>query len=437
MNDIYMPQLSLTMTEGLVVKWLKNEGAPVKKGEPVVEVETDKATVELESPADGILGPIVAPVGAVVLIGGPLSSVFDPDSQTGPKNATKSHLLREVNHQAFTDSSKRVIVSPRARKAAHDLAIDINQVEASGPGGRIVEADVLRHAKDKARAEKPVFVSPVARRIAKDEGIDLRAIVGTGRGGRIMKADVVHVKTPLTTGTEETGKKVSVSRIHQIMAHRMVESWTTAPHFYLLREIRAEKLVNFRKSLLAVIGKRYHVKLTYTDLFVKIVSEILQSHPCLNSSWIESELLLHDQINLGIAVAVDDGLVVPVIHNADTLNIAEIAMQRQALVEMANEGKLHPQDFSGGTFTISNLGMYNVDSFNAVLNSNQAAILAFGRIADRVIPVDGQPAVRPTLFATLTCDHRAVDGACGARFLDEIAETIENPWLLLLPTYDK
>jgi pyruvate dehydrogenase E2 component (dihydrolipoamide acetyltransferase) len=300
-----------------------------------------------------------------------------------------------------------------------------------------VEADVLWHAKDKVRAEKPVFVSPVARRIAKEEGIDLGAIVGTGRGGRIMKEDVMRVKTPLPTGTEETGKKESVSRIHQIMAQRLVESWTTAPHFYLLREIRAEQLVNLRKSLLAVMEKKYHVKLTYTDLLIKIVSEVLHSHPRLNSSWMEGELLLHDQINLGIAVAVEDGLVVPVIHNADKLNIAEIAMQRQALVEKANEGKLHPQDFSGGTFTISNLGMYNIDSFNAVLNTNQAAILAFGKIADRVIPVDGQPAVRPALFATLTCDHRAVDGARGARFLDELAETIENPWLLLLPTDDK
>jgi pyruvate dehydrogenase E2 component (dihydrolipoamide acetyltransferase) len=426
MNDIYMPQLSLTMTDGKVVNWLKKEGDPVKKGEPVVEVETDKATVELEAPAGGILGAIVAPVGTVVPIGGQLSVVLDLDSRTTSQNATKTEDTRASIRQA-----QRVIASPRARKTAQEMTIDITQVKASGPGGRIVEADVLWHANEEARAGKPVFISPVAQRIAKEEGVDLGTVVGTGRGGRIMKEDILYAKIPLPADSRETGTKESVSRIHQIMAQRMAESWTSAPHFYLLREIRAEQLVSLRKNLLDAIEKKYNLKLTFTDLLIRMVSGVLRSHPRLNSSWVENELLLHDQINIGVAVAVDDGLVVPVIHNADMLNVGEIAKQRQVLVEKANEGKLHPQDLSGGTFTLSNLGMYNIDSFYAVLNTNQSAILAVGSITDRVIPVAGQPAVRPTMFATLTCDHRAVDGACGAKFLDELADTIENPSLLL------
>lgn len=431
MNDIYMPQLSLTMTEGTVVNWLKAEGDPVKKGEPVVEVETDKATVELEAPADGILGSILAPVGAVVPIGGPLSSVVDPRSKNTIPDTLNSDGTKAGMRPALPEASRRLFASPRAKKIAHKLTVDLAQVEASGPGGRIVEADVLWHVNEKSRFEKRVFVSPVAQRIAKGEGVDLRLVAGTGVGGRIMKEDVMHATAPMPVESGETVRKESVSRIHQIMAQRLAESWTAAPHFYLLREIRAEQLVNLRKNLLDAIEKRFNVKLTYTDLLVKMVSGLLRSHPRLNASWVENELLLHDQINIGVAVAVEDGLVVPVIHDADTLNFGEIAKARQGLVEKASDGKLHPQDLSGGTFTISNLGMYNIDSFNAVLNTNQSAILAVGSIVDRVIPVDGQPAVRPTMFATLTCDHRAVDGACGAKFLGELANTIENPWHLL------
>jgi pyruvate dehydrogenase E2 component (dihydrolipoamide acetyltransferase) len=215
------------------------------------------------------------------------------------------------------------------------------------------------------------------------------------------------------------------------MAERMTASWTQAPHFYLTREVMAGGLMELRTRISAAVERRSGVKPTYTDLLVKLAAAALREHPRLNGSWIDNSIRANAAINIGIATAVEDGLVVPVIRQADQLTIGEIAAQRQQLVERANGRKLRPADIAEGTFTISNLGMYGVDAFNAIVNPPQAAILAVGRIAERVVPVDGQPAVRPVMVLTLSCDHRAVDGARGAQFLDALAGLIEDPWGLL------
>jgi pyruvate dehydrogenase E2 component (dihydrolipoamide acetyltransferase) len=211
------------------------------------------------------------------------------------------------------------------------------------------------------------------------------------------------------------------------MAERTTQSWTSVPHFYLIREVNASRLIAWREQIL----KRFAQKVTYTDLLVRIVAAALRMHPRINVSWREGKVIVNEEVHVGLAVAVEEGLVVPVIHQADTLGLSEIAVLRKELVTKAQAGKLRPQDINGGTFTISNLGMYNVDAFNAIINSPQAAILAVGRIAERVVPVNGQPAVQPTMLLTLSCDHRAVDGARGAGFLDAVATLIEEPLGLL------
>jgi pyruvate dehydrogenase E2 component (dihydrolipoamide acetyltransferase) len=210
------------------------------------------------------------------------------------------------------------------------------------------------------------------------------------------------------------------------MADRMTQSWTTAPHFYLVREVNASRLISWREK-----AKLQIPNLTYTDLLVKLVAAAIVQHPRVNVSWKDGTIIHHPDINIGLAVAIEDGLVVPVIHRADTLSLAEIAARRVDLANRAQAGKLRPADIQGGTFTISNLGMYGVDAFNAIVNPPQAAILAIGRIADRVVPVNGQPAVQATMVLTLSCDHRAVDGARGARFLGNLADVIEEPLVLL------
>ncbi len=281
--------------------------------------------------------------------------------------------------------------------------------------------------------------SPKARRLAAEQGKDLAVIMGTGPGGAVLAADVLAaiVQAPLTT-VEVAGvvpaaersaaiasgsHELALSNTWRIMAERTTQSWTTVPHYYLVREVNASRLITWREQIL----KRSIEKVTYTDLLVKIVAAALRMHPRVNASWSEGKIILKQEVHVGLAVAIEEGLVVPVIHLADTLSLGEIARQRTELVAKAQAGKLRPQDISDGTFTITNLGMYNVDAFNAVINQPQAAILAVGRITERVVPVNGQPAVQPMMVLTLSCDHRAVDGARGAQFLDTVATFIEEP----------
>ena len=254
-------------------------------------------------------------------------------------------------------------------------------------------------------------------------------------------ADVLDTRSTVVDGAKDP----MLSTTWRVMAERTTQSWTEVPHFYLTREVNASRLISWREHIVGAaltpptVRARFiaptvappAIKITYTDLLVKIVAVALRIHPRLNASWAAGKITLQPEIHVGLAVAIEDGLVVPVIHQADTLSLGEIAQQRVELVTKAQAGKLRPQDISGGTFTISNLGMYNVDAFNAIINQPQAAILAVGRIAERVVAVHGQPAVQPMMVLTLSCDHRVVDGAKGARFLDSIATFIEEPLGLL------
>jgi len=286
------------------------------------------------------------------------------------------------------------------------------------------------------------MASPKARRLAAEQEKDLAAIKGSGPHGAVLAADVLAagVQAPrapafaeLAPAAEQAAAidngagQPALSNIWRIMAERTAQSWTTVPHFYLVREVNANRLMAWRERLLKQPGD----KVTYTDLLVKLVAAALRRHPRLNVAWDGSKPAPKQEIHIGLAVAVEAGLVVPVIHGADALSLSEIARQRAELVARAQAGKLRPVDIAGGTFTISNLGMYGVDAFNAIINQPQAAILAVGRIAERVVPFNGRPAVQPMMVLTLSCDHRAVDGARGAEFLSTLAELVEEPLGLL------
>jgi pyruvate dehydrogenase E2 component (dihydrolipoamide acetyltransferase) len=332
--------------------------------------------------------------------------------------------------------SSGVVASPLAARIAAEHNLDLTQVKA--PGRRIQKADVLSHIQEQQKISpaetqaRLLPASPKARRLAVEQGKDLTAISGTGPGGAVLTADVLAAFAPVAQGTGIAENVVerqasAVSNIWRIMAERTTQSWTTVPHFYLVREVHASRLIAWRE----LIQKRSSAKVTYTDLLVKIVAAALREHPRLNASWQQGSIIQHSEIHIGLAVATQEGLVVPVIHQADTLSMQEIAQARSDLAAKAQAGKLRLQDISDGTFTISNLGMYGVDAFNAVINSPQAAILAVGRIAERVVPVHGQPAVQPMMTLTLSCDHRAADGLRGAQFLDTVATLIEEPLGLL------
>jgi pyruvate dehydrogenase E2 component (dihydrolipoamide acetyltransferase) len=327
--------------------------------------------------------------------------------------------------------------------------VDLARIKTAS--GKIEKADVLAFVESRKGAStdgvtvRRVAASPKARRLAAERGVELGALRGSGPGGAVLTVDIPVAPVaapplptgplptgplptgPLTLPSPQRGEGGGVSTVWRIMAERMTASWTTAPHFYLVREVNVARL----QSWLGSARKQTGARITYTDLLVKLVAATLAQHPRVNVSWKDGALERHAEINIGLAVALEDGLVVPVIARADTLGLKEIAQRREDLVARAQAGKLRPADIQGGVFTISNLGMYGVDAFSAIVNPPQAAILAVGRIADRVVPVNGQPAVQPTMTLTLSCDHRALDGARGAQFLGALADVVEEPLALL------
>ena len=371
-------------------------------------------------------------------------------------------------------TSDRIKASPLARKVAEAHNVDLAHVRTAS--GKIEKADVLAYVESRRTVATAgnggpgtiVAASPKARRFAAERGIDLRALKGSGPEGAVLAMDVPAAAEPTGTapltsapltskpltskpltlpspqrgegvaagegggiprrGVEDAASQEKVGTVWRVMAERMAASWTSAPHFFLVREVTVARLGAWLDKARAQTG----VRITYTDLLIKLVAAAIVQHPRVAVSWRDGVIERHPDVNVGFAVALEDGLVVPVIHRADTLGLKEIAARREDLVARAQAGKLRPADIQGGVFTISNLGMYGVDAFSAIVNPPQAAILAVGRITDRVIPVDGKPAVQPTMVLTLSCDHRALDGARGARFLGALADLIEEPLTLLV-----
>jgi len=500
-TNVVLPALGMAQETGKVVRWLKAEGEQVIKGEPLAEIETDKATVELEAPATGVLANVTAASDEDIPVGQVIAMIVAPGESPPPgainraptPTRSRSYESMPVEPAGTMDRASAdgrevprtgaggtsgVAISRLAERIAADLNVDLSLITPLGR--RIQKADVLAYIQDQKKDTPDVLnelaiynqprlpaASPKARRLAGEQGKDVTAIKGSGPEGAVLAADVLAAGRPeaglapaLVTGLvparedsqatiagsgreqasplhfaaparEDTAAIVTgelpLSNIWRIMAERTTQSWTSVPHFYLVREVNAGRLIAWREQTL----KRSATKVTYTDLLVAIVAAALRMHPRLNASWSEGKVTLKQEVHIGLAVAVEEGLVVPVIHQADKLNLSEIARQREELVTKAQVGKLRPQDISGGTFTISNLGMYGVDAFNAIINQPQVAILAVGRIAERVVPVNGQPAVQPIVLLTLSCDHRAVDGARGAQFLDTMAALVEEPLGLL------
>jgi pyruvate dehydrogenase E2 component (dihydrolipoamide acetyltransferase) len=433
-TTVIMPALELAQETGKVVRWLKFPGDAVTKGEPIVEIETDKVTTEIEAPASGILQRVTAGDGEVVPVGRTIALIIAPgEAGSGPPVAAAPHAAGAT---AVASPTATVRASPLARKIAEQHRVDLARVKTSS--GRIEKADVLAYVE--SHKSSPVVggspsrlapASPKARRLASERGLDIGSVHGSGPGGAVLAADVLSVPAPSEperAGLRAPADEHAVGTVWRIMAERMTASWTSAPHFYLFREVNVNRLVSWREQA----NKRTGARITYTDFLVKLVAAALSQHPGVNASWKDGVIARNAEINIGLAVATEDGLIVPVIHRADALSLQDIAARREEVVSRGQAGKLRPADIQGGGFTISNLGMYGVDAFNAIVNPPQAAILAVGRIADRVVAVNGRPAVRPTMLLTMSCDHRALDGARGAQFLGALADLIEEPLALLV-----
>jgi pyruvate dehydrogenase E2 component (dihydrolipoamide acetyltransferase) len=434
-KEIIMPALGMAQETGILLQWLKAEGDDVTQGESLMEIETDKAAVEVEAPASGILSNVTAAPGDEVPVGQVIALILAPGEEAP---AAKSPAATATDASP-TNSEPKVLVSPLAARIAGDHNVDLAQVAAGG--SRIQKEDVLAHLAVRQEGESAdgyrlTPASPKARRLAGENNLDVISIDGSGPNGAVLAADVLAAAKAQTTQpaiptpampVPTDASELPISRMWQVMAQRLTQSWTSVPHFYLAREANAGQLLAWRMAVMQRVAE----KVTFTDLLVKLVALAIRRNPRLNASWHNGSIVQNPVINIGLAVAVDDGLLVPVIPNADQLSLSDIAARRKALVKGAQTGKLSPAQMSGGTFTISNLGMFGIDAFNAIVNPPEAAILALGRIAERVVPINGQPAVQPMMSLTLSCDHRVVDGARGAQFIQTLVNFIEDPLAVL------
>ena len=394
--SVVMPALEMAQETGKLLAWRKKEGDRVSKGEPLLEIETDKAVVEVEAPADGVLAGIKASEGADIPVGQTIAWIVAPGEQPPADTAPVAPAARATSQPKSEPSraSPTQSVSPSAAGSAK--------------------------------------ISPKARRLAKELGVDIGAIHGSGTGGEILASDVQAAATspapPTPDSTPKNSGTVEVpTSLGRIMAERTTQSWTTVPHFFVTRDVDATVLNHYREQIVDQIESTKKIRVTHTDLLVALVSRVLLKHPRLNASWSAEGIRLHNHVNMGVAIAVNDGVVAAVIHNAHTASLPEIASQRRDVAERARAGKLRPADIADATFTISNLGMYGVDQFSAIITPPQAAILAVGGIADKVVAIDGKPAVRPMMTLTISCDHRVADGARAAMFVSDLAQALGDP----------
>lgn len=436
---VKMPKLGTTMEEGTIIKWLKKEGEPVEKGEAYVEIQTDKVNLEDEAPESGILRKILVPEGAVVSVGKEIAIIAGVDEALpeigeekakeveGPasQNLKTGEEIKEQPKETEAVEGK-VKASPAAKRVARENDVDLSKVAPTGPDGRIVEKDVLDFIESQR-----IKATPLARKIAEEQGIDLNKIQ-KAPGERITKQDLMPQEDKKESPAPNTLKVIPVAGMRKIIAERMAKSKATAPHIYLTLEVDMTKAMELREKLIPAIQNQYGSKLSYNDILIKASAVAIKHNPIINSTFNDDEIIIKEDINIGLAVALENGLIVPVVRCADKKGLGEISRDTTQLIEKARTGKLLPDDYQGGTFTITNLGMYDIENFKAIINQPESAILAVGKIMKKPVVIDDQIVIRPMMNLTLSCDHRVIDGAQGARFLQRIKQILEEPLELLM-----
>ncbi|MCH7738150.1 MAG: 2-oxo acid dehydrogenase subunit E2 [Chloroflexi bacterium] len=442
-----MPQMGYDMHEGKVVRWFKKEGEEVVRGEVIAEIETDKATVEYEAYTGGVMAKIVAAEGATIPVG-ELIAVITAPGEAIPEDILTDAALAEpagaaepaaveapapAPATAPSSGDGEVRASPLARRLAKERGVDLSTVNGTGPGGRVTEADIPEQGAP-AAATGRVKASPLARRLARERGIDLSTLTGTGPGGRITEVDVPEHAAPASDETAVpaglTSESVELSRMRQAIARVTVDSKREAPHFYVAIDIDMTKAMSFRRDLNDELDAEKRVSVN--DFIVKASAIAIGRHPKFNSFFRDDHLQMNASINVGIAIALESGLIVPGINGCEGKSLVEIAVASRDLVARANSGTLRNEEYSGTTFSISNLGMFDIDSFTAIIFPPHAAVLAVGTVKEQPVVRDGELAVAQIMKTTLSTDHRVADGAEAAQFLVEIKKLLENPISLVI-----
>ena len=454
-TSMVMPQMGYDMHEGKVVRWLKKEGEEVIRGEVIAEIETDKATVEYEAYTGGVMAMIVAAEGVTIPVGGLIAVI------TAPGEAIPEDILTDAALAAPADSPAPVATeappaaaapaasdgevraSPLARRLAKERGVDLSTITGTGPGGRVTEADIPEQgapALAAASVNGYIKASPLAKRLARERGIDLATLTGTGPGGRVIEEDVPEhapVAAAAATASAETAapagltsENVELSRMRQAIAKVTADSWQAAPHFYVSVDIDMTKAMSFRRDVNDELDAEKRVSVN--DLIVKASAIAIGRHPKFNSFFRDDHLQMNASINVGIAIALESGLIVPGINGCENRSLVEIATASRDLAARANSGSLRNDEYSGTTFSVSNMGMFDIESFTAIIFPPHAAILAVGTVKEQPVARDGELAIAQIMKATLSTDHRVADGAEAAQFIVEIKKLLENPISLVI-----
>ncbi len=436
-TEVLVPPLGQTVDTVTLVTWYKNEGETLAQGEPLFAIETDKATLDIEAPASGTLRGVMAQPGDEVKVLSPIALIAAPDevveipqptalSHPAATDTTPSTPDREPQLRPG-DGRQRIFVSPRARRLAEEHEVPLTELKASGPEGAIVERDVRAYLEARLAPSTPgPLITPVARRMAEEAGLDWRGLTGGGPGGRITRDDVVQALNAAPTEMNEATEVIPLRSVRAVVAERMLRSATNAAQVTLTAEADATALVKLRGQL-AQDG----VDAAYNDLFLYILGRALREHPLLNASLDGKTIKVWRRIHVGLAVDTERGLLVPVVRDVDCKGLLQLSEEMQSLVERARAGQCTPDELSGGTFTLTNLGMFGIDAFTPLLNLPECAVLGVGRIKRQPVMVGDEVLGRELVWLSLTFDHRLVDGGPAARFLQRVVQLVECPHLLI------
>jgi len=438
---VTMPKLGMTMKVGKLSKWYKNEGDSVEKGEDLFVVETEKITNKIESPGSGLLFQVVVPAGETVPVGTILAVIAEAGEQPERIEGIQSGEVVEMQAEAGSPQAaeakaepqekKRIVSTPSARRLSKELGVDLSLVTGSGPKGKIKEADVLKFHEEGPPVPK---ITPLAAEMARQEGLDISTITGTGENGKITKEDVEKALAASKAAPEvqpSGARVIPFEGMRRIIADNMHASLQNAAQLTTFTEVDVTEMVRFRDMMRAEFARDDSVKISYNDIIVMATACALMRHPIMNSTLVGDEILLHDTVNMGIAVALPEGLIVPKLRNAEKKTLREVASVVRELAKKAREGALSMEEVTDGTFTISNVSMLGMDGFTPVLNPPETGILGVGRVIEKPAVFNGEIAIRQMMTLSLTFDHRVVDGAPAMTFLRDLARYLAQPMLIL------
>lgn len=462
-TKMLMPLLGQTMEEGTIIKWFKKEGDELKAGEPLLEVMTDKVNMEVEAPESGVLRKILAKEDDIIPVKDPIAIIGSADESIDhllgeggaapaevvePSQAERAELAAAESQApaapmapekpqtvpAAPAPEGRLFASPAAKRVAQEQGIDINELagRGTGPEGRIVEKDVMDYVASKPKA------TPLAGKMAADMGVQIGAVPGTGIGGKVTSEDVERAAAAPVSIPAQAAPAVSIGAtipytgMRKSVGQNVAMSAQTSPHVTLVAEVDMSECVKFRKQILDDIEKNYGVRISFTDIIVKAAARAIYDKPIVNSSLQDAKIVVHDRVNMGIATAIEGGLVVPVVKDVQSKSIPQISKEIKELVARARTGQAGGDDFRGGTFTITNLGAYGVQSFNPIITPGQSAILGVCAIVEKPVVVKGEIAVRSMMNLCLSFDHRVMDGAPAAEYLARLKTILESPYLIFM-----